>query len=54
MMRVYYLLEEPYSVGGFGESRGMLKEAALYNTYGEATIYARPIGSDRPRTTVAG
>ena len=35
----YYLHEELYSVAGMAASNGMLKEAVVYDTYGEATLY---------------
>jgi len=33
----YYLLEELYSVAGLAASNGMLEEAVVYDTYGEAS-----------------
>jgi hypothetical protein len=32
----YYLLEELYSVAGLAASNGMLEEAVVYDTYGQA------------------
>jgi len=40
----YYLQEELYSVAGLAASNGHLEEAYVYDTYGQAVIYAWPVG----------
>ncbi len=51
----YYLLEELYSVAGMAASNGRLKEAVVYDTYGEARIYQWKAGDvDRNGTVTTG
>ena len=38
----YYLLEELYSVAGLAASNGLMEEAYVYDTYGQASIWAWP------------
>jgi hypothetical protein len=40
----YYLLKDLYTVTGLASSNGVLAEAYVYDTYGQATIYAWPTG----------
>jgi len=40
----YYLLKDLYTVTGLAGSNGELEEAYVYDTYGDATIYAWPLG----------
>jgi len=40
----YYLLKDLYTVTGLVGSNGELEEAYVYDTYGDATIYAWPLG----------
>jgi RHS repeat-associated protein len=47
----YYLHEELYSVAGMAASNGMLEEAVVYETYGQAAVYEWPSGDvDRDGT----
>jgi len=40
----YYLLKDLYTVTGLAGSNGVLEEAYVYDTYGQAVIHAWPVG----------
>jgi len=40
----YYLLKDLYTVTGLAGSNGLLDEAYVYDTYGQAVIHAWPTG----------
>ena len=40
----YYLLKDLYTVTGLAGSNGLLEEAYVYDTYGQAVIHAWPVG----------
>ena len=51
----YYMLQELYSVAGLANASGHVEEMYVYDTYGNATIHAFPLGDvNRDDQIVAG